>query len=101
MRPKSVHDFGCRFNPEKLMLKRFSQLDKRSEILVPVLVFILALALRGWGIDNGLPYGQRPDESSDIAESLNLLRGQLPTYAYHRVAWPLTQIPLHGLDFLY
>ncbi|MEO8393087.1 MAG: hypothetical protein ABI700_08835 [Chloroflexota bacterium] len=83
------------------MLKRFSRLDWRTAILIPLLLFGFALALRCWGIDNNLPYGQRPDESSDIAESLNLLRGQPPTYAYHRVAWPLTQIPLQGLDFLY
>ncbi len=68
--------------------------------LAPLLVFVVALLIRSWGIYNGLPYTQRPDETSDISEALTILQGDAPTYAYHRVAWSLAQIPVHGLQFL-
>jgi len=65
-----------------------------------VALFLLALSLRMWGINHGLPYGQIPDESGDIGRSLKIVAGQVPEYAYHRVGWPIAQIPLHGLHFL-
>jgi hypothetical protein len=62
--------------------------------------FCLAFVLRVWGIDHGLPYGQLPDESGDIATSLRIVRGDLPEYAYHRVGWPVAQLPLHAAHFI-
>ena len=65
-----------------------------------VLLFCAALTLRLWAVDNGLPQVQVPDESGDIATSLQLLSGQSPEYAYHRVGWPVSQMLVHGLHFL-
>ena len=62
-------------------------------------IFLIALGVRLWGIDFGLPYGQIPDETADITTSFQIARGQLPTYPFHRVAWPLLQLPLHGVHF--
>jgi hypothetical protein len=67
----------------------------------PLGIFILAFILRVWGINNGLPYAQLGEESPDITDSLNLAQGDNPRYAYHRVAWPMAQIPLHAAHFVY
>lgn len=78
----------------------FSSDVRRLEAAGLLALFVLALSLRVWGIDHGLPYGQIPDESGDIGRSLKIVAGQPPEYAYHRVGWPIAQIPLHGLHFL-
>ena len=83
------------------MTNRWFRSDaRRLEAAGLLALFVLALSLRIWGIDHGLPYGQIPDESGDIGRSLKIVVGQLPEYAYHRVGWPIAQIPLHGLHFL-
>jgi hypothetical protein len=64
-------------------------------------VFLIALIFRVWGINNGLPHVQRPDEVGDIAQALQIVQGETPHYAYHRVAWSMVQIPLHGLHFVF
>ena len=74
---------------------------RRQTIILLALIFVLALGLRLWGIDNGLPHGQIPDESADITTSLRIAAGENPTYAFHRVGWPLSQLPLHALHFAY
>ncbi len=66
-----------------------------------ILIFLLAFALRVWGIDFGLPYSQLTDETSDLATSLRIASGETPRYTYHRVFWPLTQLPFHGVRFAY
>lgn len=78
-----------------LLLK--SQLARISWLAI---IFFIALFLRLWGIDNGMPYVQRPDETGDIAQSMRIIQGETPKYAYHRVAWSITQIPLHTTHFL-
>lgn len=72
----------------------------RTRIVVSLIVFVLALSLRLWGIDNGLPHVQRPDETVDITQSFEILQGQTLRYAYHRVIWSLIQIPVHGTHFV-
>jgi hypothetical protein len=72
-----------------------------STALVLILIFLLAFGLRIWGIDFGLPYTQLTDETSDLATSLRIASGETPRYTYHRVFWPLTQLPFHGAHFLY
>jgi len=73
----------------------------RAHAALCILIFIAAFAVRVQGIDFGLPYAQLPDETGDITASLLLARGETPPYAYHRVAWPLLQLPLHALHFVY
>ena len=68
-------------------------------ILVGSLVCI-AFVLRLWGLDNGLPFAQMPDESADITTSLQIASGKQPTYLYHRVGWPIFQLPVHALHFV-
>ncbi len=73
---------------------------KGLQAIFIVVIFGVALALRLWGIDAGMPRGQLPDETNDIATSLQIVKGEVPEYTYHRVAWPMFQIPLHGAHFL-
>ena len=74
---------------------------RRVTVLILAMIFLLALALRLWGIDNGLPQGQVTDESADISTSLRIAAGESPTYTFHRVGWPIAQLPLHALHFAY
>lgn len=75
--------------------------NNKSQLVMALVIFIIALIIRLWGIDNGLPHVQRPDETGDITQSLQFVRGDTPNYAYHRVAWPLFQLPLHGGHFVW
>lgn len=75
--------------------------DRRVRLIVALsLIVLLAVGLRVWGIDNGLPSVQLSEESSDISTAMRIASGGAPRYYYHRVAWPLTQIPAHALHFL-
>jgi hypothetical protein len=84
------------------MVRRWLKTLQRhqSEVFRLVALFVLALGLRVWGIDYGLPYSQLPDESGDIATALQIVRGEQPEYAYHRVGWSMAQIPVHGLHYV-
>jgi hypothetical protein len=66
-----------------------------------LLILAMGFILRIWGIDNGLPYAQVTDETSDIADSLRIASGQLPTYPYIRTAWNLTQWSVLGPYYVY
>jgi hypothetical protein len=61
---------------------------------------VLAFVIRTWGISHGLPYAQLPDETGDIATALRIVAGDIPQYAFHRVAWSMVQIPVHALHFV-
>ncbi len=76
---------------------------RRRGVLWGTLAAIVALAftLRVWGIDNGLPYSQVTDESYDVSTSLKIAAGESPHYALHRVGWPISQLPVHGLHYIY
>lgn len=64
-------------------------------------IVLLALGFRLWGIGNGLPYGQIPEETAEVSTSLRIAAGEPPRYWFRRVGWPTSQLPLHGLHFLY
>lgn len=66
-----------------------------------ILVLVLGFGLRIWGIDNGLPHSQLTDETSDISTAMRIARGEVPRYTYHRVTWPLVQLPLYSLYYVY
>ncbi|MBN1438485.1 MAG: glycosyltransferase family 39 protein [Anaerolineales bacterium] len=55
------------------------------------MILLLALGLRLWGLDNGLPHGQVTDESSGISASLRIASGAPPDYAYIRAGWDIMQ----------
>src|SRR5215207_7959158 len=63
-------------------------------------IFLIALGVRLWGIDFGLPYGQIPDETTDVTQSFQIAKGELPPYPFHRVTWSLFQLPVHGVHFV-
>lgn len=56
-----------------------------------LLILLLALGLRLWGLDNGLPHGQVTDESEGISASLRIASGAPPDYAYIRAGWDVLQ----------
>jgi hypothetical protein len=66
-------------------------MQKSHRIVLLVIVFFIALALRLWGISNGMPYAQVTDETEDISSSLRIASGGLPHFAYIRTAWNLTE----------
>jgi len=43
--------------------------SRRVTVGLLLATFLLALGLRLWGIDFGLPYGQIPDETTDVTTS--------------------------------
>ena len=57
-----------------------------------IMILLLALGLRLWGLDNGLPYGQVGDESEGISASLRIASGAPPDYAYIRAGWDVLQL---------
>jgi len=83
-------------------LDRFTVPQQRGlTIGALIAILVLAFGLRVVGISNGLPYSQLTDESSDIAEPLRLASGQMPAYAFHRVFWPISLLPVHAAYFGY
>jgi hypothetical protein len=55
-------------------------MSRRSIALILCAIFVLALALRLWAIDFGLPYALHIDEHSYVVGSLNLGQGEITGY---------------------
>ncbi|MBI4739905.1 glycosyltransferase family 39 protein [Candidatus Woesearchaeota archaeon] len=85
------------------MMHRIEQHLRSSATVLKIIAIgslvCIAFVLRLWGLDNGLPFAQMPDESADITTSLQIASGKQPTYLYHRVGWPVFQLPMHALHF--
>lgn len=67
---------------------------------IALAIVLIAIAIRVIGIGTGLPYSQMPEESADMSSAFQMVTGDDPRYAFHRVGWPLSQIPVHGVHFL-
>src|SRR5579859_6018613 len=76
-------------------------MQRRSKVVLLSLVLLLAIVLRVWGINNGLPFAQVTDETEDISASLRIASGGAPSYYYIRVGWNLTEWAVLGPYYFY
>lgn len=86
----------------KNIYNRFIVPSQRRPLLLLLGCIILAVCLRGWGLNFGLPYVYHPDESTVIIKAQAMLKtGDLNPHFFN---WPSLLIYLnalvHGLHFL-